>query len=416
MGFLGLTMSNPSGAMSLTDAFVMAKGHDPQFKAAEADHSIDKNAAAQSYAAYLPTANYQQAQPPYSNTTIDYVTVSQPLFDATKLAALGQGPAKSSFAEANFASKEQDLALRTYKAAAQLMLAQEALAANRARLSNLQKLAERAKRLNELGQASVMEARDAHVRYELATADQLTLKTKRTMAEKQLAAITGQPPKESDFQLSPRQQIGEIRRLDELLAEVREQNPRIVAARDTETISKFEAARTKGQFLPVVQLTNTTSWGYQAAYNPTGGRISYTGISISLPLDAPSVIGAFSAAANAEKASEVRRNAEEQILLQAEELYQTVLNGHETLRIKRSAVEAAEVNVQASLRSAQVGVRTAGDVLSSIDTLYQAKNDYAVTSAAIGEAVLNLFLISSHPPLDSMAQVQKFLFGRSATH
>lgn len=398
--------------MSLTDAYGLAKNYDPQHKADEADQSINKNQAIQAYSAYMPNVNYQRAQPPYSNATIDYVTVNQPIFDPAKLAQVGQGPARSSYADANFQVKEQELAMRLYKAVSQLMLANEAIEANSMRIKNYGGQAERAKRMYELGQGTVTDMRDIQVKFEMAKADQLTLKTKKNVAEMQVAALTGEKPKANDFQLSDKQMIGEIRRLDEVLGSVRDSNPKLVAARDTEKISKLEALRTKAEFLPVVSLSNITSWGYVASFNPTGGRINYTGITISLPLDAPSVVGAFSASANATKASEIRRDAEEQAMVQAHQLYETVETGRQALKIKQEAVKAAELSVEANTKSSQAGVRSMVDVLNSIDILYQAKNDYAVTTSQVGEALLQLLLISGHSTREAVEQTQLFLFAK----
>ena len=67
--------------------------------------------------------------------------------------------------------------------------------------------------------------------------------------------------------------------------------------------------------------------------------------------------------------------------------------------------------MDANERSLVAGVRTTIEVLNSIDTLYQARNDYATTALNLGNAYLNLLLISGERPDDAIAQTQQFLFG-----
>jgi outer membrane protein TolC len=75
-------------------------------------------------------------------------------------------------------------------------------------------------------------------------------------------------------------------------------------------------------------------------------------------------------------------------------------------------VEAAKLSVDANERSLTAGVRTTIEVLNSIDTLYQTRNDYSTTAVNLGNSLLNLLLISGTPPADAIAQTQAFLFGK----
>ena len=93
------------------------------------------------------------------------------------------------------------------------------------------------------------------------------------------------------------------------------------------------------------------------------------------------------------------------------QLYESVVLGRDALENKRVAVEAAKLSVEANEKSLTAGVRTTIEVLNSIDTLYQARNDYATTALNLGNAYLNLLLITGEAPGDAIAQTQQFLFG-----
>jgi protease secretion system outer membrane protein len=123
------------------------------------------------------------------------------------------------------------------------------------------------------------------------------------------------------------------------------------------------------------------------------------------------VIGGLSAGAQEEKAFETRRQVEEQTIMLTNQLYESVVLGREALDNKKVAVEAAKLSVEANERSLIAGVRTTIEVLNSIDTLYQTRNDYATTALNLGNAYLNLLLISGETPTDAIAQTQHFLFG-----
>lgn len=93
------------------------------------------------------------------------------------------------------------------------------------------------------------------------------------------------------------------------------------------------------------------------------------------------------------------------------QLYESVVLGRDALDNKKIAVEAAKLSVEANERSLIAGVRTTIEVLNSIDTLYQARNDYVTTALNLGNAYLNLLLISGEAPSDAILQTQQFLFG-----
>jgi protease secretion system outer membrane protein len=207
-----------------------------------------------------------------------------------------------------------------------------------------------------------------------------------------------------DFELPESHSLKGQFEINGLLAKVLESNPNLTAARKSEEISMLEANRARKNIFPTLSLVQGKRWGDQ--FND-----QTTILTLSMPLDAPRVIGGLSAGAQEEKAFETRRQVEVQTVMLTNQLYESVVLGRDALDNKKIAVEAAKLSVEANERSLIAGVRTTIEVLNSIDTLYLTRNDYATTALNLANAYLNLLLISGEPPADAIAQTQHFLFG-----
>lgn len=398
-----------ANAMDLVQAFELAKRHDPQFQAARAELSINHNQAIVARSTFLPSmaTGYTSAQSA-TNATKSSFSISQPVLSAEKVAQYLEAKPLGRFADATFATRELDLVQRLFTAVSKLVLANEALAANQMRMQNLQKQSERASRMYDLGQGSITDKRDVHVKYELARSNQLTLQINKRTAEMQIATLTGERPALGSFQLPSSHLLNSLASLSDIVGQAIQSNPLLLAARSTEEVTRLEAKRVQAQVLPTLSVSYTKTWGS----NVTAENADITSVVVSMPLDSARVLGAMNASASVAKAMETRRDAEEQILLQVNQLYETVDIGREAIRSKRSAIDAAELSVEANTKSAQAGVRSTVEVLNSIDTLYQTKNDYATTTVSVAEALLKLLLASAQTPSTAISQTQTFLFGR----
>ena len=132
---------------------------------------------------------------------------------------------------------------------------------------------------------------------------------------------------------------------------------------------------------------------------------------MSFPLQGQTVAQISGARAQAERAREQRRQTEQGIQIDIERLRALVESGQEELIIRKEAIIAAELAVQSNLKSQQGGVRTTVDVLNSIQTLANVRNDYANTAATLAENYLSLMLQSAIETNEALAKVQHALFG-----
>ena len=392
---------------NLNTIFSLAKINDPKFAVAGAEKTLNKFQSTLAYSAYAPTLSatfqdYVAGTSPIQNQ--NNMSVTQPLIDLEKYEQFKQGAPKEAYAEAVFMTQEQDLASRCFSATAALITQNQAVKSNNIRINTLQKQLDRMRRMIQLGYGTITDERDIKVRFEQAQANGVTLELNRRNAMTQIMTLTKKTIDARDFELPESHSLKGQFEINGLLAKVLESNPNLNAARKSEEISMLEANRARKNIFPTLSVVQSKRSGDQ--FND-----QTTILTLSMPLDATRVIGGLSAGAQEEKAFETRRQVEEQTIMLTNQLYESVVLGREALDNKKVAVEAAKLSVEANERSLIAGVRTTIEVLNSIDTLYQTRNDYATTALNLGNAYLNLLLISGETPTDAIAQTQHFLFG-----
>lgn len=392
---------------NLNTIFSQAKIYDPKFAVAGAEKTLNKFQSTLAYSAYAPTLS-STFQDYVAGTSLiqnqSNVSITQPLIDLEKYEQLKQGAPKEAYAEAVFMTQEQDLASRCYSAVANLITQNQAVKSNNVRINTLQKQLDRIRRMIELGYGTITDERDIKVRFEQAQANGVTLELNRRNAITQILTLTKKTVEPKDFDLPESHSLKGQFEINGLLTKVLASNPNLTAARKSEEISMLEASRARKNIFPTLSVVQGKRWGDQ--FND-----ETTILTLSMPLDATRVIGGLSAGAQEEKAFETRRQVEVQTIMLTNQLYESVVLGRDALENKRIAVEAAKLSVEANERSLIAGVRTTIEVLNSIDTLYLTRNDYATTAINLGNAYLNLLLISGEPPADAIAQTQQFLFG-----
>jgi outer membrane protein TolC len=408
LALLSLSAISSAGyCLDLATVFELAQGHDPSYQAAISEKDANKAEALRSRLAYLPSAKYTQTRSEY-DTLGDRktTTVSQPIFDSVKGATFLQGGARSDFADSSFLTKQHDLAQRVLKAVNQIILTTEAIETNQKRIDAFDSQYQGAKRKFELGQGTITDMRDIEVKFQQAKADHLTLKANKKIAEKQFSSITGQQAPESGFRLANTPSPLKLDDLDVILHKVSMSNPQVLTARANEKINKLDVAKAVGSLAPTVYATNT-----RTDYNNVTN--SYNGITINFPLEIGGFVGAYGAHAKSAQAINQRMDTEEKTKVEAERLYQLVVAGQESVQIKKSAVEFAQLSVEANQKSFQAGVRSTTDVLNSIQVLFQVKNEYVQAVTQLSETYLNLALISSEDPASSLNNLQSGLMVKS---
>ena len=137
---------------------------------------------------------------------------------------------------------------------------------------------------------------------------------------------------------------------------------------------------------------------------------SYTGLSLSLPLQASSIYQVRGAVANAAKQAQQTRETEQRTRLEVQRLWSLVNAGRAEIAIRMEAIRSAALSVEANDKSFKGGVRSQIDVLNSIQTYYQVQQEYVNAVLTMSENYLNLLLQAATPTNAAVVQVQTVLF------
>lgn len=388
----------PAQAIDLVESYNRARAYDPQFQGAMAERDANQSGADQAKSAFYPEGSISRSQIQTQSTPVQTITITQPLLSLDRLATFRQAEPRSNFANATYQSREQELAQRVLKSVTDIIRAKEAAVLNQAKIANLERQSARAKRLFDLGQGTITDLRDIQVKYEQAKANQYTLLVTQRAAERQFTSLTGVIPQANDFLLPADHKPVPLPPLAEFKTQLEQNNPQLNAARQTERISELEAQRVRGSLLPTVSAAHSRS-----TYG--GTTINNTGFTVSMPLNAGNYYSSNAAGFNAVRAKEDRRLAEEKARVELDRLYGLVEAGQDAIKIKRSAIDSAELSVEANQKSYDAGVRSNIDVVNSIQILFEVKNEYVQAVTGQAENLLSLILISGASPNEAIQQV-----------
>ena len=392
-------------AIDLIADFQKATTYDPTFQTAIAERQANVATATQSYTAYAPSGSISNSRMQTDTTGRTTVTVSQPLINYEALSTFRQAEPRRGFAEATFLMRQQDLATRLIKAANAIILANENLKLNNAKIKALDQQYLAAKRKLELGQGTITDQRDIEVKAAQAKSAQIGYKNQLDTAAKQYAAITGERPRLDDFVLPEKHGKFNLKNSDDYIDLAIQNNPAILAAKFSERVSELDVQKATGAFLPTFALTYTDSKNNNV-------NNTYTGVVANLPLAAGTFFARQSVEANYQKAKETRRDTEEKARVEAERLRSLIDTGFQSLEIQLDAIKAAELSVEANAKSYEGGVRSAVDVLNATQTVFQVKSDYVTAVTTLTENLLALMNLSNTNPTDSLETAYKYLFAR----
>lgn len=405
---LGLGLMATSGmARDLVQDFQKALKFDPTYQGALAEFDAGQKGVKQARSVFFPEATFGTQRLATDTTSRTTFTVTQPLLDYERWLTLDQAAPKQLLAEVGLQGKKQDLAVRLFKASNAIVLANENIKLNQAKIAAVDQQAERAKRLLQAGQGTVTDLRDIEVKASQAKAQQLVFKTQQQIALKQYEAIVGELPKASEFVLPTVHGKYNLLPLAHYTQMALQAGPNVMSAKYSLQIAEFEVKKIKASFLPVMTAQ------YQYSRN-AGNAVSssYVGLGLSVPLKAGTWYNVETAEANVLRAQENIRETESKVRLEADKLSSLAESGLEGLRIQGEAIAAAELSVEANTKSYQGGVRSAVDVLNAIQTSFQVKSEYVTLATTQAENILSLILLAAVEPQDALTEAYKYLFAK----
>jgi protease secretion system outer membrane protein len=400
LGFLGQAQ-----ALDLLADYQKAVKYDPTFQTAIAERQANQAQASQAYTAYAPSGSFNNSRIESDAGDRTTFTLSQPLLNYEALAMFRQAEPRQGFAEATFVLRQQDLATRLLKTANSIVLANENLKLNNAKITALQQQYLAAKKKLELGQGTITDLRDIEVKAAQSRSAQVVFNNQLDTASKQYAAITGERPKLNEFVLPQQHGQFNIKQTDDYVDLALQNSPSILAAKFTERVAELDVQKATGNLFPTLAAT------YRYSKSGTTEN-KYTGLVINVPLAPGSYFARQGAQASYFKAQETRRDTEEKAKVEVDKLRSQVESAFESLKIQLDAIKAAELSVEANAKSYEGGVRSAVDVLNATQTVFQVKSEYVTAVTTQAENMLGLLHLTSSNPYESLESAYKYLFAR----
>ena len=401
-----LSLSINSWSLDLVADFQKATSYDPTFQGSIAEKRGNQAVANQAWTAYTPVANYSNQRSTVVETgPTSTITVTQPIFDFAALSTLREAEPRKGFADATYITKEQDLATRLLKAANAIILANENLRLNDSKINALNVEYTAAKRKFELGQGTITDQRYIEVKLAQAKSLQINYKTQLIVATRQYAAITGETPNVAEFVLPQSHKHFALKPTDDYIDLTLQNSASILVARYSEKIANLEVKKSYGGYMPSVsaQYSDVKSGGSDA-------RSVYA--LVNVPLQAGTYFAIQGVQANYDKARYFTKDAEEKAKLDVIRLRSTLDTGFDSLDIQKEAIKAAELSVEANIKSYEGGVRTTVDVLNATQTVFQVKSDYVTAVTVQAENYLSLLLNSTLNTSEALDTTFKYLFSK----
>lgn len=378
----------PALGADLLSIYRDALSNDPGYAAARAEYEATKERVPQARAGYLPDARvtgsvgrsryeFEGLGTITDNTQGYTLSLSQPIFRAQNLIAIGQARNQVLSGEAKVGDALQDLLLRTAQAYFDVLLAQDNVMLSDAQKKAISEQLAQAKRNFEVGTATIVDTYEAQAKYDLAVAKEISDRNDLEIKQRALQQLIGKlPPSLNPLKDQVALPLPVPNNMDEWVAAGEKTSLTLAQFQAAYDIAAQEVSRQRAGHLPTVDLTGT----YNNTPSPAAGNPEKTtGIGINVTLPIFQGFGQQSrvreAVANRDRAQQELERTRRAVAQSVRQSFLGVTNG--VAQVK--AFEAAQVSNQSSLDSTilgrEVGVRTGVDVLNAQQQLFQARRD-----------------------------------------
>jgi outer membrane protein, protease secretion system len=384
-------------AEGLQDAYEAARGHDPKFRAALREFEGSQEARIQGRAGLLPdiflsgSVARNELDRTIGRTTenLDYrsdsktLQLRQPLLNFDATARYRQGEAQSLYGEAVFASRKRELILRMLESYSNVLLSQEQVALAEAQAATFSAQVQASERLLALGEGTKTEVFEARSGYEVALAQIVEARNSLDNVTTELAAIIGPRLKPVPRRLAKELPLVALEpgTLAEWEAIATERSSDIELRRQALDVARQEVARTEAGHLPRIDLVASVNRSDSETINTINQQNAQrsVGLQFSLPLFSG---GRVSSQVRQALAAQGRAEAElddatQTVLGDVRKQFNAVRSGALRVRALEKALETTQLQVEATKKSVEGGVRVALDVLNAEQQRYLVARDLA---------------------------------------
>jgi protease secretion system outer membrane protein len=160
-----------------------------------------------------------------------------------------------------------------------------------------------------------------------------------------------------------------------------ENNAQLIAGRHSLEAARQQVKIVRAGFYPRVDLVASIGKNQSNTVETIGQRYltKAIGVEVTIPLYSGGLVQASSqqAQANYERAELELQDKTDKVLLDVRKQYNVCVSSLTRIDALKSAVESATLQITATQKSVQAGMRTNLDVLTATQQLYQAKRDLA---------------------------------------
>ncbi|WP_396435891.1 TolC family outer membrane protein [Limnohabitans sp.] len=395
---LAAVFTGVAQAQSLVQLYEAAKGHDANFKAAQALYQANLAKAEQAKALLRPTVGLGlsanevdfDSQTPISpdsryGTRSMNLSANHPLFRRVNQAGYEQGLKQADLALAQLTATEQDLMVRGSQAYFDVLVAEESLKFVKAQKNAVSEQLAAAKRNFEVGTSTITDTREAQARFDLVTAQEIAavndLRIKKMALDESVGLLNAQPLAVQSVIGLYAQDAGDA---ESWVKTALAQSPAIAQARIGLELALLETDKANAGHMPTLDLTaNYASNRFNSNGAPSNSRVNNNTASIGLVFNMSLYAG--NATQNRIKETVALQDKARFELEAAQrsvsQATRTAFYGVQSGLGQVKALEAAEASSQSALDANklgyQVGVRINIDVLNSQSQLFQTKRDLA---------------------------------------
>ena len=397
-----------SFAASLLQDFLRAQAHDPVYAGALADNDVGLLQARIAGFAFFPEGRLSSTQLDNESGTRVTVALNQPLLSYDRWLMLKEVDPRLALTAARLEQSQNDLAGRLLKAVADWAEAREKLKLNRANIDALSTQAQSARRSFELGMGTITDVRDTEVRLAQARSQSFALEAELAAARRQYAALVGDPGPAEGYVLTDGLPAADLPALPDLVTRATERNAAIRAGLQSAAVAEIGVRRARAGLYP------TVTFAMQRSEASGRDPISSSGVAVrlELPLAAGTYFRTAAASLELRRVEEQLRNQKQQVSLQVQRLHGQVQAAQSELAVRREAIRAAELSLDANEQSFKGGFRSRLDVLNALQNVFQTRSDYATALLRLGEGWAQLRLLAAYDIESTLKQVETYVFTR----
>ncbi|WP_025555645.1 TolC family protein [Vibrio parahaemolyticus] len=406
---LAATLSLPTYAISIEQAWQQAKHNDPNYEKAKIGVQLGEVGVQSSRSALLPglsasaSADWNESSS-YSNSY--GATLSQTIWDSSLWSELDQANANYLKAQLELSQSHNELAQKLLTAYLDVASAQGDLKLAQSKLEEGKELLNIIEKRYRAGKVKSVDVEEIRANQVSEQASILNAKADLEVKKAELAALINQMPESvdqirTDSLIQPPMLVDSQ---DQWLKLAKDSSPELLVAAQMVKASEFAKDSAKGGYYPTVK----GNVGYSDGDNRSNGEFN-AGISLSLPIDLNGAVRAKvdEASLNILSAKQDMRRVEIDIQKRViQQFTQVDINWNQVL-IANELVESRARVLQSKEKLYDAGLLEVSEVISAHNSLFEAKNSLQTNLYSYWRKRIGLLQTAGKLDDDTMALISR---------